>query len=158
MMQLTEKGNRQAGFTFIETMIAMAIFTIGILGLYGMQMASARENVIANKTTTASTWAVDRVEQLLALDYTDPLLSETGVENGCAGFSDMPNSDHVDSMDPLYVVYWNVAYDCTLIDIPDATVVEEEQKPKHLKIIVTRKTAVGEERLAEFTYIKQNIR
>ncbi|MCI5189347.1 MAG: prepilin-type N-terminal cleavage/methylation domain-containing protein, partial [Candidatus Electrothrix sp. AS4_5] len=36
-MKKIKKIHTENGFTLIETLMAMAIFTIGILGLFGMQ-------------------------------------------------------------------------------------------------------------------------
>ena len=79
--------NSQHGFTLIETMIAMAIFTIGILGLFGMQSAAIKENLAANSITSGSIWAADWVEQLIALDYDDDDLKLTNSFT-CADFDE----------------------------------------------------------------------
>lgn len=57
------------GFTLIEVLVAMVILTIGILSLYTLQMASIKGNSASNVLTTASTWATDHMEYLLALDH-----------------------------------------------------------------------------------------
>jgi len=57
------------GFTFIEVLIAMAIFSIGILGVAAMQTSSTRGNSAAGGVTSNLTWAADRVEELMALPY-----------------------------------------------------------------------------------------
>jgi prepilin-type N-terminal cleavage/methylation domain-containing protein len=178
----TEKVLGETGFTLIEAMIAMAIFAIGILALYGMQLAAIKENITANRISTGSTWAVDKIEQLLALDYEDitewsdaKYICNPGANNGCAGVGStggsteemkafLNNAEYCDKnepgKDPLYNVYWNVATGCTLSAIPDAPSEAEEQKPKHLKVVVTKLTGNGtEERIyAEFSYIKQNVK
>jgi prepilin-type N-terminal cleavage/methylation domain-containing protein len=168
------RGLEEAGFTLIEAMMAMAIFAIGILALYGMQLAAIKENVISDRITTGSTWAVDRVEQLLSLDYEDLVEPDDADScspgannvNGCAGVGEVGNvadfiarADYCDKgTDPLYNVYWNVATGCTLADVPNASSGTEEQKPKHLKIVVTKLNGSEEEVYAEFSYIKQNVR
>lgn len=173
----------EAGFTLIEAMIAMAIFVIGILALYGMQLVATKENITADRMTTGATRAVDKVEQLLAMNYNDLVeppdatSCNPGTNNvdGCAGIGDVGNvADFIAKADyceraitgaaddplDLYSVYWNVATGCTLSSIPDASSSADEQKPKHLKIVVTKLTGNGaEEKLyAEFSYIKQNSR
>jgi len=57
------------GFTFIEVLIALAIFSIGILGVAAMQTSSTRGNSAAGGVTSNVTWATDRVEKLMALPY-----------------------------------------------------------------------------------------
>ncbi|MCI5136460.1 MAG: prepilin-type N-terminal cleavage/methylation domain-containing protein, partial [Candidatus Electrothrix sp. AW2] len=116
-----KRTGQEEGFTLIETIIAMAIFTIGILGLFGMQTAAIKENLAANSISTSSTWAADRVEALLSLKYTDDDLAVTGacsaLPDSAADVANWPadktqiinNGNHVG-----YTVYWAVAKDCTL--------------------------------------------
>lgn len=146
------KLNDHSGFTLIETLVAIAILTIAIITLYSMQTTAIRGNATANSLTVASNWARDRVEKVMAQKYTD--LQDIN-DNGCAGLDDWPNSDYQDVGDDIYKVYWNVANDCTLTDIFDAVVAEDEQKPKHLRIIVTREN-LGIQKALVFNYIKQN--
>lgn len=161
------KTNGTAGFTLIETLMAMAIFTIGILGLFGMQTAAIKENLSANTITTGATWAADRVERLLGQSYTS--LADTD-KDGCSGLNDRANAadgnDTSGTVQPVYHIYWNVAKNCTLIKtsgssagISDAAAEKDEQKPKHLRIIVTKESGSGQEvEAGVFSYIKQNAR
>lgn len=142
--------------------MAMAIFTIGILGLFGMQSAAIKENLSANAITTGSTWAMDQVEQLIGLNYSDPALADgAGTRDGCQGLSDWPNADGniLGITEPPYNIYWNVAKDCTLTNIPIDSGAGEDQiyRPKHLRIIVTRVYGGAEKEAAIFNYIKQNV-
>jgi len=61
---------KERGFTLIEVLIAMAIFSIGILGVGTMQLRSTGGNTNARIGTEASVWAQDRVETLMLLPYT----------------------------------------------------------------------------------------
>ncbi|CAK8721914.1 Type IV pilus assembly protein PilV [Candidatus Electrothrix aarhusensis] len=61
----------------MEVMIAMAIFTVGVLGLYAMQFNSAKGNVKANQQTGAVAIASQVVEQLMRTPYSDSALSVT---------------------------------------------------------------------------------
>lgn len=152
MNKLAEKS----GFTLIETLVAIMVLTIAVFSLYSMQTTAIRGNATANSLTIASNWARDRVEKLLAKDYTDPELADgNGTTDGCAGLDDWPNSDGMDNDDAIYKIYWNVANDCTMTDIPSAAKPEEEQKPKHIRVIVTREN-LGIQKTLVFNYIKQN--
>jgi len=66
------RGN--PGFTLIETLLAMAIFSIGILAVGSMQIAGVNNNASARMRTEATVLASEKVEELMSLDYDDPLL------------------------------------------------------------------------------------
>jgi prepilin-type N-terminal cleavage/methylation domain-containing protein len=70
------RGN-QDGFTLIEALVAIAIFSVGILATVSMQVASMNGNRSAMETTEAATEAASAVESLKPLDYmTDAALSQ----------------------------------------------------------------------------------
>jgi len=57
-------GSRHDGFTLIESMVAAAILTIGLLALTGMQSFSLRKNVDANNQTRVTNLAADMLERI----------------------------------------------------------------------------------------------
>ena len=71
---IREKRGSQ-GFTLVEVLIAMAIFSVGILAVGAMQINSTNTNTGARIRTEASTWVVDQIERLTALDYDNADLS-----------------------------------------------------------------------------------
>ena len=62
-------GNNK-GFSLIEILIAVSIFSIGILAVATMQIAAINGNKVARKNTKAVTWSSDRADRLLSLPYT----------------------------------------------------------------------------------------
>jgi len=68
-------SGRNQGFTIMEVLIGLAIFSIGILGVAAMQISATNGNSSAGRITSNMTWAFDRVEELMALPYTDAALS-----------------------------------------------------------------------------------
>ncbi len=74
LMQKKEKPTSQNGFTLIEVMVALVIFTISLLGLAGLQAAALRDNHVANLNTIATQLAEDMAERLRA--------NPAGVSNG----------------------------------------------------------------------------
>ena len=71
-------SKKEDGFTLIEVLIALTIFAVGLLAIAGMQTSAIRMNSIAGKLTNLSTWGVDKIEELSALSYSDPLLDSAG--------------------------------------------------------------------------------
>lgn len=61
-------GNNR-GFTLIETLIGMLIFTIGILGVALMQTQSLRNNSLSQISTDNSNAAMGSVERLYSLPW-----------------------------------------------------------------------------------------
>ena len=120
-----KKGQGQRGFTLIEVLVSLAIFAIGIIACYAMQVRSTATAGRANSVATSSTWATYLMEDFLTLDYTDPLLenSKGDTANGLTNIDDTAtgNPDGTMHVRPngtvgstsvagdLYSVYWNVA-------------------------------------------------
>ena len=92
---------KERGFTLIEVLIAMAIFSIGILGVGTMQIRSTTGNTSARIRTEASIWAQDRVETLMLLPYG----SSPALDIGPAGIG--PPLHQV--TEGLYTVQWDVS-------------------------------------------------
>jgi type IV pilus assembly protein PilV len=78
-MKSTEKDNIAAcrGFTLIEVLIAIAIFSIGILAIATLQINSINLNSAARMQSEATTAAVDCMERLMSLPYEHPDLDES---------------------------------------------------------------------------------
>ena len=58
-----------AGFSIIETLIALSIFTIGILAVATLVLSSIGENASARRITEATALAEDCLELLMAKPY-----------------------------------------------------------------------------------------
>jgi len=61
-----EGGQRVAGYTLLEVMVALVIFSIGLLGLAGLQSQSLRYNHSAYLQTQASYLAYDILDRMRA--------------------------------------------------------------------------------------------
>ena len=95
-----QRGSR--GFTLIEVLLAMAIFSIGILAVGAMQINSTNSNTGARIHTEEYTWVVDQIERLTALGYDDDDLDPNDPAD--------PNDFHSVNQGP-YTVSWTVVDD-----------------------------------------------
>ena len=64
--QALEKNTGNTGFTLIEVLLAMAIFTIGILAIGSLQLAAIKGDSTARFSTEAAVLAQDTLERLIA--------------------------------------------------------------------------------------------
>ena len=86
--------SHEKGFSLIEIMIALAIFSIGILGVASMQILSVNYNSHARRTTEGTSWGVERMERLMTLPYDDADL-------------DPATNPHTDARG-IYNITWNI--------------------------------------------------
>lgn len=121
--------NTESGFTLIEALVAMVILSIGIFSLYSMQLTSIHGNTKASRITTAATWNMDQVEQIVGMDYSDAIIS---------------GADSRDSPDGQYTVSWTVADDEPIPNVKTITV-QVKDNNNYLSIPVT------------FTYLKSQV-
>jgi type IV pilus assembly protein PilV len=70
-----KRNDSQAGFTLLEVMIAVFVFSIGILATVSMQISSLQGNSLANSNTVAASIAASVIEELRPLAYNDPVLA-----------------------------------------------------------------------------------
>ena len=82
------------GFTLIEVLIVMAIFSIGILAVAAMQMTSTKGNASARRITEATALAENQIENLMQVSYDHADL-------------DPANNPHESTQGP-YAINWNV--------------------------------------------------
>lgn len=59
------------GFTLLEVIVAIAILTFGLLAVASMQIGAIQGNSFAGRVTEGTTWAQDKLEELIALSYDD---------------------------------------------------------------------------------------
>ena len=82
------------GFTLIEVLIVMAIFSIGILAVATMQMTSTKSNASARRITEETALAENQIENLMQLSYDHADLNPA-------------NNPH-ESIQGPYTINWNV--------------------------------------------------
>lgn len=127
--------NAEGGFTLIEALIAMAILTVGLFALYGMQIVSIDGNATGNSISQASNIAAEQIEGLISrpineMNFSVKLLEDVNGngtkhdldENGADDAGNNFGLDDVDaaadySVTPAnqqYSIFYNVAIDVPL--------------------------------------------
>jgi len=103
-----DKLEKEYGYTLIEVLISLTIFAVGMLAVAGMQTSAIRMNSAAGKLTNLSTWGMDKIEELSALSYSDPLL-------------DSAYNPHQEKL-KNYTIFWTVIDDNPVTNIKSITV------------------------------------
>lgn len=117
---MNQRITENKGFTIVEVMIALAIFSIGYLAYSGLQISATKSNTKARWLTLAVTCATDRIEQLLDLPYTHADLAAgahtlaeaaDGIDNNSDGRIDEPGESG-----PLAFT-WTVTDDVPIVNV-----------------------------------------
>ena len=109
----------QNGFTLLEVIVSMLIFTIGVLGMMGLQVLATRGAVIGNNNTVENYLAHSLAAQLEQLPMNDPALStgnhgygaSTDACLSCANCNvavDSSGQCIANNVGNIYQVSWNV--------------------------------------------------
>ena len=122
----------EQGFTLIEILIAITVFAIGILAVGKMQITAIQGNSRANHLTEAVTLAQSKIEELISLNYNDPLLddgdldgtnqdadddgiddggNDFGLNDNTVGSADGTDQYHTPGNNLQYNIFWNIAPD-----------------------------------------------
>lgn len=99
-IKLPDRKFNDKGFTLMEVLIAIAIFSIGILGVASLQISSVNYNSYARKVTEATTLGVETMENLMILPYDADELD--------------PGANPQQIVNDPYTVSWNVTEDTGL--------------------------------------------
>jgi len=135
----------QNGFTLVELLIALVIFSVGILGVATMQITSIKGNGKANQISEASNAGADRIEILIALGYADALLNDGDADGvGGLGHATTATADYFRDRDGDGTddIFWNIAVDQPI------------SNTKTIRVIVV---PAGSGRNVEMTYVKANV-
>jgi len=154
----------EQGFTLIESMVAVGVLVIGIVGVYTMHVATIKGNSAGLAITEMSVAATDFIERLRRLPYDshnngldddgDGQVDETDERfddrdgDGVAGLNDADpitaNADYSQlSGDGRYRIFWNVAEDSPVANM------------KTVRVIVS--TISGRSRTVRFTTAMNDI-
>jgi prepilin-type N-terminal cleavage/methylation domain-containing protein len=144
-------GLSQRGFTLPEVMIALAVFSIGILAVYSMQFASIKGNAVARGVTDNVTLASAKVEELALIAFDDPRL-DPGDHNPVAAADGIDNDmdgdiDEDNETGPAQMT-WNVVNDCLGADFDGH---------KCIEVRVVSRPGGGSQKEIRINFIKGNM-
>ena len=120
----------QKGFTLLEVIVAISIFTVGILAVATMQVSAIRGNGFASGVTESANWCGAQLEQLLGLDWDDPFLQDADGD-GPGGLDDIGFDTNPATQEDAdfwatrgsYNIYWNAADDEVTANTKTITVI-----------------------------------
>ncbi len=61
----------ERGFTILEAMVALVVFSIGLISLYMAQTATIGFNSSSDRMSTAANWGASTLERMMLLDKED---------------------------------------------------------------------------------------
>ena len=132
-----KKSQKDQGFTLIEVLIAITIFAVGLLAVAAMQISAIRVNSTAGQITTRMTWAQDKLEELMALPYSDPWIEDLG--DPPSG-TDTAGNAHQETTSDAYIISWTVTNDTPISGTKLITV-----------------TVTGQGKTTQVSYVKPNM-
>jgi prepilin-type N-terminal cleavage/methylation domain-containing protein len=133
MKKRYKKHRKEKGFTLLEVMIAIAILSFGILAIASMQTSTINGNSVATRLTEGTSWAGNKMEELLTIPDTDAGLSvgTHGPETVMSGVNRYDVEwEVIESVDPS-----NPLADAKLIVVTVTWQDKGNQKSTHLRCI-----------------------
>ena len=85
----------EAGFTLMEALIALAIFSVGVMGIASLQVSSTTGDLRARLATEAATVAHDQAEKLLSMNFDPDAPTEEFLDTGQSGYGSFPTSREI---------------------------------------------------------------
>lgn len=93
-MSPTSRASRVRGFSLIEALAALSVFSIGILGVLQMNVLASQQNGLARRQSSASKIARDLVDAFERLPFDHALLSaESTLDPGDPRFASFDEAD-----------------------------------------------------------------
>ena len=76
MKHVKKNLKTEKGFTLVEIMVAICVFSIGMLAVASMQVSGTQGTANAKWQTGATVWASDQMEKIISLPYDHPDLAD----------------------------------------------------------------------------------
>jgi prepilin-type N-terminal cleavage/methylation domain-containing protein len=91
---------RGDGFTLVETLLALSLLGVGVVATAPLFVVAIQDNAMGADSGAAAALAVERMEQLRAVDC-DALVAGGDLASDVTGY--------FDATDPAFVVRWEVS-------------------------------------------------
>lgn len=97
--------NDEGGFSLLETIIAMGVLAVGLLGMATLQMIAIRGNGSAMKRTEAVSYVEDQIEDYAAMPWNSiPVGTFTSTSNGLTRTTQVENNVPLNDIKRVTVV------------------------------------------------------
>jgi type IV pilus assembly protein PilV len=109
------------GFSLLELMVTLAILSVGLLGLLGMQITGAQGNSTSQKLTIAATLAQTGIEDFMSRSTSDSIFS-TAAGSDDGNSANDPTYDLDLATTATTLDYGGITYSATYFIIPSTPV------------------------------------
>jgi len=93
---LTNTLRDEKGFSLIEVLIGATVFSLGMLGIISLQLSSIKSTRFAANMGLGMSLASSRIEELMLIDYDDPIFND----DDNSGTNQDLDDDGLDDDDP----------------------------------------------------------
>ncbi len=100
----------EKGFSLVEVLMALAIFSLAFAELGRMQLTAIQANATSGRLTRMTALAQAKIEQLMAVPYTDPSLADLTVMGQTTPYEDR-------NVPPGYSMRWRVDTDTPFVGV-----------------------------------------
>lgn len=111
LSSLTGDEKEAQGFTILEVIIAISLLSVGLLAIANMQIMAIQKNSSARWQTEQTTYAQDKMEELMALSFTHADLDPAG------------NTHNEANPPDNLTIRWDVFDDTTTFPVPDTKLI-----------------------------------
>lgn len=120
--------NRLKGFSLVEVLIAIALFTTGGLAAAGMVSSAVKSHELSRTYTNMTCLASGRMEEFMATPFEQLIDAD---DDGAAGLEDLGGQADGQELMDSYQLSWNVANDSPIKNTTTVRVIVETLQPMH---------------------------